>query len=380
MDIFKFNNPTNDMKMESGELINGLTSKTWIERYRDPGEFKLIAPARTNIRNTLPIGSFISHVNTKEIMIVENHEISGKKGDDIEITVTGSSFETILHQRIVGSNRKLTSVQPYQDYVLDKDLTWRQLVNLIRFYIDINFLVDPNDELPYVSVDQVVDAAIPSDYLGEVIERVLERGSVYEHVLNLLSIDNLGIKTIRPPDEANGPNTTLQIHRGIDRSKEIIFSYALGQFENLDYLFSNKPLKNAALVSTTWCEMMVYADESAKRDRRVMNVEATDIDQDHDSMPEGFALDLVSIAMDQRGRKALKAQSEVALRRADLVQDSTVYKYRTDYDLGDVVGISGAYLTGQTDSTTLRVIEHIESEDENGSVAYPTLAIDPPVE
>lgn len=380
MDIFKFNNPVSDTKMESGELINGLTSKTWIERYRDPGEFKLIAPARTNIRNILPTGTLISHVNTKEIMIVENHEISGKKGDDIEITVTGSSFETILHQRIVGSNRKLMSVQPYKDYTLAKDLTWRQIVNLIRFYIDIQFLVDPKDEIPYVSVSQIVDQVIPSEYVGEILDRILERGSVYEHVLNLLTIDNLGIKTIRPPDKDNGPNTTLQIHRGVDRSKEIIFSYALGQFENLDYLFSNKPLKNAALVSTTWCEMMVYADESAKYDRRVMSVEALDIDQDHDSMPEGLALDLVSIAMDQRGRKALKAQSEVALRRADLTQDSTVYKFRTDYDLGDLVAISGAYLTGETDTTTLRVIEHIESEDQNGSVAYPTLAMDPPAQ
>jgi hypothetical protein len=97
-------------------------------------------------------------------------------------------------------------------------------------------------------------------------------------------------------------------------------------------------------------------------------------------MPEGLALTWVAIAMDQRARRALKAQSEVALKRADLVQDSTIYRYRKDYDLGDLVAISGAYLTGETDTTTLRVIEHIESEDENGSVAYPTLAMDPPAQ
>ncbi len=42
MDIFKFINPVHPTKLDQGQLINGLKSKLWIERYRDvSNEFEL---------------------------------------------------------------------------------------------------------------------------------------------------------------------------------------------------------------------------------------------------------------------------------------------------------------------------------------------------
>ncbi len=41
MDLFRFLNPTAPTRLEQGEIINGLTSIMWIERYREAGEFTL---------------------------------------------------------------------------------------------------------------------------------------------------------------------------------------------------------------------------------------------------------------------------------------------------------------------------------------------------
>lgn len=375
MEVFKFNNPRHPMLMESGQLINGLTRKTWIERYGPAGEFTFVAPLRTGIRENLPIGSFVSHMDTREIMCVDNHEITARKNEEPEVTVTGSSFETIFDQRIVGGNKKLPSTD-IQDYHVEKGFFWHQLINLIRNHIDIRYLVDPDNEIPHVDVSQVVDQ---TGYVTLVpaLDRLLARGTLYEHIQDFLKPDNLGIRSVRPVGDGTSSNTLIQVHRGIDRTGEVIFRYDAGEIDDLDYLFSRKKLKNCALVTGTWVEIEIVGTET-KEDRRWMHVSATDIDQDHESVPEGEALELVQIALWYRGMQALVEQINVALQRADISRNALKYQYRKDYDLGDLVSVGGGFVTKETDHTHVRVIEHVETEDENGYASYPTLALDPP--
>lgn len=375
MEVFRFHNPHHPMLMESGQIINGLTSKTWIERYGPPGEFTFEAPLRSGIRQKLPIGSFVSHVDTKEVMIVENHALSAKKDDEVHISVTGSSFETITDERIVGGNAAfpLTDIR---DYRLKKGFSWHQLVNLIRDHIDYDKLLDKNNEIPHVDVSQVVDQ---TGYVTTVpaIDRLLARGSVYEHIQELLKLDNLGIRTIRPSGDGKTNNTLIQIHRGVDRSKDVIFSYGSDEIDDLDYLFSRKKFKNCALVTGKWVEVVVFGTE-VKEDRRWMHVSATDVDDEYDSIPKTHELELVEIALWYRGLKALNEQNNIELKKADIAHNAVKYKFRKDYDLGDLIGISGGYLTDEKDATKVRVVEYLESEDENGRSSYPTLALDPP--
>jgi len=73
MDVFTFLNPTSPTKMEQGVFVNGLLSKMWVERYRQAGEFRFTAKASSGVREQLPLGAFISHTDTHEIMVVDNH-------------------------------------------------------------------------------------------------------------------------------------------------------------------------------------------------------------------------------------------------------------------------------------------------------------------
>jgi hypothetical protein len=74
--------------------------------------------------------------------------------------------------------------------------------------------------------------------------------------------------------------------------------------------------------------------------------------------------------MSARGRAAIKGQSNITITQAD-VSNTTMYQYRRDYNIGDLVSIDGNF--GQT--AVMRVIEYAEIEDENGNSGHPTLAL-----
>lgn len=363
MDIIKFNNPTAPMRMEQGVIVNGLKSKMWVERYDKAGEFKFVADAKVGMRDALPIGSFISHLDTSEVMIVENHEISDKKIDTPEIIITGRGLETYLENRIVGSNKPFPSAGEPNEYPLAADNLSDQIVTLIQQHIYAVHLVDVDNQVPFVVVLNTVTT------LEDVIARTVKRGPLYDRVLELLAIGSLGIKVVRP-SQASPTNTGIVIHSGVDRTGEIIFSSDTGEIENADYLWSNKRVKNAALITGRWVETMVTSTETLY-DRRMMLIDASDIDNHFPAAPEGADLDAVVAAMQLRGLELLISQRNVALTKAEVSRSNPKLTYRKDFDVGDFVTVHGSY----NDSTTLRISEYVEIEDETGSTSYPTLTV-----
>lgn len=368
MDIFKFHSPTSPTKLEQGEIINKLKRKLWIERYRQAGEFQLVADASSDIRSLLPIGALISHVDSTEVMIVENHEISETRGKPTEIVISGRGFETIFEQRIVGSNKVFPTSTGVTDYILAADQVWNQAVTLISDHIHASSLIDDDNALPYITILSELSGS------GTAISRSLKRGTLYSRLLELLDPDDLGIKVIRPgpwsPLGSASPNIAVVIHAGTDRSDEIIFSYDTGDIESADYLWSNKKLKNAALVTGRWVEVWVDTSD-VNYNRRVMQVDASDIDNAFTSAPTGADLANVIAWMETRGRDALSAQNEVALTKAEVSKDGNRSKYRVDFEVGDIVTVVGDYNA----ASTMRISEYVEIEDEKGSRSYPTLSL-----
>lgn len=369
MDIFKFTNPTAPTKMEQGQIINGFTSKLWVERYREAGEFSLSAPADSGVRDLLPIGSFISHVNTSEIMIVENHEISDNKGAASDITITGRGFETYLENRIVGANKAFPVSGTMTDYNLGAAFTWNQVVTLIGNHILASALLDDNDAIPFVSLLSTVPGTSTS------IARTVKRGPLYNAALALLEIDNLGFKVVRPgptsPLGGASVDVALVVHKGVDRTATVIFSYDTGEISSADYLWSNRKFKNAALVTGKWVETKV-TPAAIEYGRRWMYLTANDIDEQYTTAPTGSTLTAVVNAMQQRANEALLAQLDIALTKAEVSREAVKSIYRTDFDVGDLITVSGDY----NEVSTMRVSEYVEFEDENGESGYPTLTME----
>lgn len=369
MDVFKFINPTHPTLFDQGEIINGLKSKLWIERYRDVCEFEFIAYADSQIHLSLPIGSLISHIDSSEVMIVENHEINSDSGKEDEIKITGRSFESFFEHRIVGSNQNWPTLDPLPyDYLLFASSTWEQAVTLIKDHITLSNLVDPDDAILHTKVISTVSGI--DEY--EVIP--VRRGSLHARLLEILSIDDLGIKTVRPginsPLGSTDPNLAIVVHKGEELVDEVVFSHSVGDIKSADYLWSNKNVKTAALVTGRWLERVVKFDPSGYN-RRMMFIDASDLDGAYSEAPTGTIKDNILLSMFIRGVIAIASQNDVVLVKAEPEKNSQVYKYREDYSVGDIITINGPY----HDSVKMRVSEYVEIEDENGESGYPTFSV-----
>lgn len=371
MDIFRFTNPVAPTKMEQGIIVNGLESKLWVERYREDGEFEVTGKLDTGIRTNLPIGSFVSHTKSDDIMIVENHELTDDGEDDPIVTVSGRSFETFLENRIVGSDRTFPTTTAVPDFTFVASYTYGQAMALVQMHTYASDLVDDDNAIPYFNV--VYDTAGMGTMEEE--ERTIKFGTVYKALLDLLEIDNLGVKTVRPYRTTIGGvtagNIGLVIHKGIDRRASILFSHDHGEVDRADYLWSNKKVKNCAWVVGKWVDVLVDSAAS-EYNRRMLYVDANDMDQNQTEYPTGDALAWIRAAMVIRGKEALAKQKAVALTKAE-VRETPGAEYRKDYGMGDLVSVSGGYAT----ASVMRVTEYVEIEDDKGSRGFPTLEIDP---
>lgn len=368
MDVFKFINPTHPTLFDQGRIVNGLKSKMWIERYRDSSEFEFVADVETGVHLFLPIGTFVSHIETSEVMIVENHEISEEKDKVTEVKITGRGFESFLENRIVGANKDWpTYATATDDYILSADFTWNQAVQLIKDHADPDLVIDPDDALEHVAFLTDVEGD------GEEVDRVISRGDLYSKLTELLAVDRLGIKTIRPgarsPFGEEDDRLVMLVHVGEDLSQKVAFSYSNGEIDTADYLWSSKRLKNAALVVSKWFESVVK-DASAGINRRMMLVEAGDLDSAHSEPPGEPDRSLILLWMEIRGQMALNAQKPVELVKTESSKNSVSYKYRDHYDVGDLVTVSGQYNA----TSVMRISEYVEIEDESGQNGYPTFS------
>lgn len=362
MDLFRFSN--GDANLLYGEPINNYDSIMWIERYKEAGEFTLKAKLSSGIVGLLPLGSIVSHAKTYEACIVENVEISESASSDPMVTITGRSLLSYLEHRIVGlglADPEVATI-PYTQYELTANGIPYQIMTLINEHIS--------------DLDAQLVCRIETS--GDVTtNRIIKRQNVYQAVLDLLGLADLGIRVVRRNSNGafNSDSLTkslFYVHSGNDLSNSIIFSWDYGELESASYLFSIKNYKNTALVQGKYVETIVYETPISEEpyDKRVMLVDASDIDESLVNVPGGTELMTIIDAMSTRGAEALANQRILNISNVD-ISKTTLYRYRTDYDIGDIVSISGNY--GVIEQR--RVIEFVEIEDENGEVGYPTLSV-----
>lgn len=362
MQAFKFNPLTDPTVFESGETINGATSVMWVERYREPGEFEIVAPLSVGLKSFLPLGTLISHSATLEVMIVENHEITETNSEDPILTITGRTFDSYLENRIVGVD--WARIDPTVSEIgLDIGSVSNQVAILIGMCINSGNAADDLNN-------------IVARYYGDsptVSLRTVKPGPLDKAVRDLLSIDDLGIKTVRRNNFdltlGDSTQTWLYVYRGEDKTQNVIFSWLGGDIDQAQYLYTIKNLKTSALVQGKWVQTIVDGPETGYN-RRFMHVDATDLDNQLDAMPTGTALTDVLSKMTVRGQEALQNQSKIVLTQAD-ASNITNYRYRADFNVGDIIRLDGNY----GEISNMRVTEFTEIQDENGETGHPTLQL-----
>jgi hypothetical protein len=364
MEVFKFISSGEPTILTEGRMIQKVKSIMWTERYRDSGEFEIVGQLSSGLREFLPIGTLLSHADTLEVMFVDNHEIDEDENEDPIIKITGRSLEAYLENRIVGTNL-IRGSSLIREYSLAATYTWNQIVTLINDHINNATYVD--DHLENIVATSIVTGTGVSEI------RVIKPDDLYKTVSNLLDIDDLGIKIIRR-NTFNAPNgsatqTIFCIHKGTDRSNNVIFSWKARDVDKIEYLWSDKKLKTSAMIIGRYVNTFVDTG-GTKYNRKTMIVNADDIDGALTAPPAGAALTDVVNKMKVRGSQALSSQNRITITRAD-ISNISKYQYRVDFNVGDLVTLDGNF--GQI--AIMRVVEYVEIQDENGETGHPTFSV-----
>lgn len=414
MDLLKLNPIT----YQPTDLVEGHTSLIWTERYSNAGEFSLKTPLVEQTLNMLKDDDLVSLLDTKEVMVVENRSVKINKQGIAELAITGRSFETFAEQR--PNHRPLWLVPPEETGAPGSLVPLGTVVEIPRpipaamavaglYYPGIvarsPFRVNPkpgytpNPSLPPFydndwgtltsPIEEVVpwtmatDSTINSDWTHRLWEYSKDR---YKDVVDILTSTQLGIRTIRPTPgiaieitmDENGnyfrtfsdasSKLRFDVYNGLDRTESqsqnsrVIFEYALGHIDEPSYLFSKKEYKNVAYAAKE-NDPLTYVSVSLPgtspfvngRDRKVLVV----------SIP----------AETPTSKIPAMALVELAKHNQALIFDGKAsslspYKYKRDYNLGDLVTLRAQYGVNET----LRVSEYIRSQDLNGENEYPTFA------
>lgn len=365
MDIFRFGGGS--MNLGPGARpIASYDSCTWIERYSEAGEFEIRAPRSSGLQEFLPIDSCISHTGSSDIMFVESHEVADDMRSTSDIIIKGRSLEAWFDNRSVGSQRD-PAFGLIKEVNLPEARTWTQAKTLFDLHIDAA-VHDINDLIP-------VDVVVTASGDGTSHARNVRKGGVYSQVLDILSVDDIGIKTVRkgrpgnPIDSGNNrPN--IVIFKGVDRSSSIVFSYEGLHIDSADYFWSNRNDKNCFLLIGRHLEYRYGDDTKISFGRKWQTVDVSHIDQGFESPPTGLEMLAGGLMMYARASELSAKKRRSSIAKVDIATDTNRYKYRTDYDIGDIVSVSGNY--GET--TKMQVIEHVEIFDhKDGFRSYPSL-------
>jgi hypothetical protein len=375
MDLFKFIPGADPSFLTNGQALNKIKTAQWTERYVDPGEFEITAGVSSGLRELLPVGSMISHIDTFEVMIVETVNLKEDDTDSVgepRLIIRGRSLESWFRQRIVGADIE-TYIDPgdgyylmlnVSEYALAMDTSWEQTKTMIEGHVTDTFagLDDDVDGFAIIANQQHIGSSTSQ-------ARIMRKQNLHSAVMELLAVDDFGIKVVRPnPDNVDPTKTEFRIHNGVDRTESVIFSNNFGDLEKPEYLWGDGALKTDFFCRSNFFEMR--SDSVIEGfNRRLLYVDCTDLDEHLDIEDALIEFADIQAAMHVRGHQALRAQAATNLMSTDISRRSR-YKFKTHYDVGDIVSVHGNY----DEQSVMRVVEHVRFLDEKGETGYPTLA------
>lgn len=422
MDVFRFTNQgAHELQMNCGEIINGLLSVEWIEKYQEASEFKLEAPMWIDPLSTIPVGTFIGKIDSDVVMIVENHELTQKKGELPKVIISGRELHRVaLGRRCIGSQTQWdgAAVRPTgesMNHHYHSNFTYGNLEDPENFgqrsWESVNLLIhwlpnttdmnnDWEDDWPpqyFKAADRLQWFEDEWDVTSK--ERLYDSDETdyWSNVERWLQVDNFGMETIRPYRSGSSESATteseetiMRVHPGRDKTRSVIFSHDTGEILSSEHLWSDKDYYTHVYIRTThmaymyrpvggptgWDRRVLYHDYSeidSQWDLTNGNtyvITQEDLDEDPSFTP-AKARDKVMSACRVRTEELLNKHRKTNVSTIEVDRQITTYRYREDFRVGDLITVD----PGFTDPEVRRVIEYVEIEDERGYVGYPVLDV-----
>lgn len=433
MDVIRLGLPY-DSTYKPDALIEGYSSMIWTERFQPAGEFELRTPKVDETMYMLPEDTLISHLETDEVMMVETHEIEEDADGIPELVVKGRSLDSFLENRFIEGvyQKKRTMAKNYTPEGACEVLVWNAVDNPSGKDVtrEGDFVWTQKDQIPNVSVTHSVNGVglVRARWLmeGQLYPQLMEimtRGGLGIRMIRptdhssgqVVSVSTAlatrGDVTRTPTD----PITSLRFdfYNGLDRSHiqsvnpKVAFNRLHGHFDKANYLFSSKDAKTAVEIMTSIAASDVYRNSTEEAyeglRRRVLAFDAgtpdipaepekpDDLKSNATKAQKAAHAKAIDDWLDEHAawknkkdtilsnfkddyqddvQAALKKQRRISMFTGD-ISPIAPYKYKTDYNLGDIVTLYGDFGLVQR----MVVDEYIRTDDSNGDRGYPGLTL-----
>ena len=349
-------------------IIDEYISFIWTDRYNLYGDFELYVPMSSTILSLVQRNWYLRIETSDHLMIIESLKITTDVENGPSLLISGRSLESILTRRIIWTqtvckaNTKLLTVFN----TLIGDNIWNASIEARKISIlreNVWWFTEDRDALNVVK--------IPGDiqFTGD---------NLYDVISDLCLQYNWGYKIAKYP--ADDTLFKIILYLGKDRSYAqnerpyVEFSPNFDNLVNSEYNIDATNYKNVTLVAgegegidrrTELVDDGGYTD----LDRYELYTDARDLSSNTDS---GDLTDAeYKQVLRNRGLSKL-AETTVTSNFDASVDYKSMYKYGTDYGIGDIVQFTNEF--GIT--ARVRVKEFIQSDSvENGMEQYPTFEI-----
>lgn len=346
------------------DILDRFVSLIWTERYNSAGEFELVIESTPDTRNSLTPGKWMALSESVRCMMIKTVEDKDDEEGRQLLTIKGPSIELPVLDDRVAFNVK-------DDLVTNPKWTITDVpAEIVRYIFDqicVVGVLDSSDIVPFItSVSILPDDTIPEP--DDIIKVEIEPDSVYNVTQQICQLYDLGFRLIKNYDLSQ---LAFDVYTGSDRTSQqtvlpaVIFSQDLSNLRSTTRFESDEGIKNIAYVYSN----LGFEEVAALNvDPNVAGFERHVLVVKMDDFEVGTSAPVVSAAMIQRGKEELsKCRGFVGFDGE--VSTNSQYTYGVDYQLGDLVEISG----DDGYSAIVRVSEQIFASDGEGERSYPTL-------
>jgi hypothetical protein len=296
-----------------GEVDNYL-SLSFCRSYHSPGEFQLVTNRKVQNANQLEINNLIMlGADTGKVGIIRHKEIkAGERGEEM-LTIKGYALGTILRQRI--------TIPPVgQAY----DIQEANAETVMKHYVRRNCLQISEMEFPFLVIGD-------DQQRGEIVKWQTRYKNLADELEQISILTSLGWHIY--PD-FNSKKWIFDIYNrrnfsaGQQINPPVIFSPEFDNIRSQEFIDSLVGFGNYAIVAGrdegANREIMMLGSDATGLDRHVIFVDARDVKDTADLPAKGEA----KLVEHQR---VLSFQAEVLT--------AGPFKYRDDWDVGDIVTV-----------------------------------------
>lgn len=328
-------------------LISQFSSLTWVQRFQDVGTFELVTLYTEEIKSWLSVDMFVMRSDSNQVYYVDSVEYSRDINGNKQIRITGSDVVKILNRRVLknhiltaeGVTTNLSSVVSALLYYTAKSGLTLESNRALDSVFNFDWSLLPSATLDY-------------NLFGvNLLEQLYEYAKTYK----------FGITAIRTPEDSVPIKISFQ--KMVDKSATVIFSEGMKNLAAWSYSQDISEKVNTVYVKKHEFDVAVVNQNSysgLNRFEAFTDSGISDQKDDGTTIPDATYTKMLQ----DYGKTLLHLNG---LKEIHIESEETVFKYPSDYVLGDIV-----FIDTEIENNKAVIAEVTEIFDATGYAVFPT--------